>query len=120
MLRVLSILLGEEEFRADITGTDTALSNLLQGTTCSGCMFSATATNAMNASLRGRSCFRPNGPDLAGNEQLSTGTSQGITGLYGRGSTTVNAMPANVVASEFVNQGIGASSPMKPYSFIRS
>jgi hypothetical protein len=57
---------------------------------------------------------------MPGTNQLSTGTSQGIAGLYGRGSTTVNAMPANVGAADLVNQGIGASSPMKPYIFIRS
>ena len=85
-------------------------------------MFSASATNAMNASIYAASAAA--GPRMGrimpGTNQLSTATSQGIAGLYGRGSTTVNAMPANVVASEVVNQGIGASSPMKPYLFIRS
>ena len=103
-------------------GTNTAISSLSAGNYLFGAMFSATATNAMNASIYAASAAA--GPRLGrimpGTNQLSTATSQGIAGLYGRGSTTVNALPANVVASEVVNQGIGASSPMKPYIFIRS
>ena len=103
-------------------GTVAAISSLSAGNYLFGCMFSATATGAMNASIYAASAAA--GPRMGrimpGTNQLSTGTSQGIAGLYGRGSTTVNAMPANVVASEVVNQGIGASSPMKPYIFIRS
>ena len=38
----------------------------------------------------------------------------------GRGSTTVNAMPANVVRSELVNQGSGASAQLHPWIYIRS
>jgi hypothetical protein len=103
-------------------GTHTAISSLSGGNYLFGVMFSASATNAMNASIY--AATQAAGPRLGrimpGTNQLSTATSQGIAGLYGRGSTTVNAMPANVVASEVVNQGIGASSPMKPYIFIRS
>jgi hypothetical protein len=103
-------------------GTVAAISSLTPGNYLFGAMFSATATGAMNASVYAASAAA--GPRLGlilpGTNQLSTATSQGIAGLYGRGSTTVNVMPANVVASEVVNQGIGASSPMKPYIFIRS
>jgi hypothetical protein len=103
-------------------GTATAISNLSGGNYLFGLMFSASATGAMNASIYAATAAA--GPRMGrimpGTNQLSTATSQGIAGLYGRGSTTVNALPANVVASEVVNQGIGASSPMKPYIFIRS
>jgi hypothetical protein len=62
----------------------------------------------------------PLGLIYPGTNQLSTGTSQGVQAMYGRGSTTVNAMPANVVASELVNQGQGASMQLHPWIYIRS
>lgn len=115
-------LSGQRNLVLTSPGTVAAVSSLTPGNYLFGVMFSATATNAMNASIYAASAAA--GPRLGlilpGTNQLSTGTSQGIAGLYGRGSTTVNAMPSNVVASEVVNQGIGASSPMKPYIFIRS
>jgi hypothetical protein len=115
-------LSAQRNFVLTSPGTVAAISSLSAGNYLFGVMFSATATNAMNASIYAASAAA--GPRLGrimpGTNQLSTATSQGIAGLYGRGSTTVNVMPANVVASEVVNQGIGASSPMKPYIFIRS
>jgi hypothetical protein len=84
-------------------------------------MFSATATNAMNASLLGASGGAgPLGGIFPGTNQLSTGTSQGIQALAGRGSVTVNVMPANVVASDVINQGQGASMQLHPWIYIRS
>lgn len=50
----------------------------------------------------------------------STGTSQGLPSLVGRGSTTVNALPANIVASEIVNQGSGVSNPIHPWILFRA
>ncbi len=102
-------------------GTHTALSNLTGGEYMIGMMFSATATNAMNASLLGASggagAF---GGIYPGTNQLTTGTSQGIQALAGRGSTTVNAMPAAVSQADLVNQGQGASMPLHPWIYIRS
>jgi len=84
-------------------------------------MFSATATNAMNFSLMGaNSVIGAFGGIYPGTNQLSTGTSQGVMALYGRLSTTVNAMPANVVASDLVNYGQGASMQLHPWIYIRS
>lgn len=115
-------LSGQRQLVMTSPGTVAAISSLTPGNYVFGMMFSATNTNAMNASIYAASAAA--GPRLGrimpGTNNLSTGTSQGIAGLYGRGSTTVNALPANVQASEVVNQGIGASSPMKPHIFIRS
>ena len=75
----------------------------------------------MNASLMGRR--PPTGPlgmIFPGTNSVSAGTSQGVQALWGRGSTTVNAMPANVVRSELVNQGSGASMQLHPWIYIRS
>lgn len=115
-------LSGQRQLVMTSPGTVTAISSLTPGNYVFGMMFSATATNAMNASIYAASAAA--GPRLGrimpGTNQLSTATSQGVAGMYGRGSVTVNVMPANIVASDVVNQGIGASSPMKPYIFIRS
>ena len=103
-------------------GTHTALSVLQPGNYGFGMMFSAGATASMNASLMGASTANgPLGMHLAGDElSMSTGTSQGAQALWGRGSTTVNAMPANVVRSELVNQGSGASVQLHPWIYLRS
>jgi hypothetical protein len=103
-------------------GTVAAISSLTPGNYVFGMMFSATATGAMNASIYAASVAagRALGGLWPGTNVVSTGTSQGIAGLYGRGSSTVNAMPANVSAPDLINQGSGASAPMKPWIFIRS
>jgi hypothetical protein len=86
-----------------------------------GLMFSATATNAMNFSLYGASTAGgPLGGIYPGTNNVSAGTSQGVMAMFGRGSTTVNAMPANVQASEIVNYGQGASMQLHPWIYIRS
>ncbi len=102
-------------------GTHTALSTISQGEYLIGMMFSATATNAMNLSLLGASGgVAALGGIFPGTNQLSTGTSQGIQVLAGRGSTTVNAMPSAVSAADLVNQGTAGSSPLHPWIYIRS
>jgi hypothetical protein len=102
-------------------GTHTALSVLQPGEYAFGMMFSAGATQSMNFSLMGASTTNgPLGLILPGTNNVSAGTSQGVQALWGRGSTTVNAMPANVVRSELVNQGSGASVALHPWIYIRS
>jgi hypothetical protein len=113
---------GQRELILTSPGTVAAISSLTPGGYLFGMMFSASATNAMNASIyaasdaagRGLGGIRP------GTNQLSTATNQGVAGFYGYGSTTVNVMPANVVTSDITNLGSGASSPLRPYIFIRS
>lgn len=51
---------------------------------------------------------------------FSTVTSQGLPSLVGRGSTTVNALPANIVASEIINQGSGTANPIHPWILFRA
>ena len=100
-------------------GTHGTLSSLSKGEYMFGMMLSASATNAMNFSLYGGgSIGAVLGNIRPGVNVLSTATSQGIMQMYGRGSTTVNAMPANVRASELVNQG--ASLPLRPWIYIGS
>lgn len=106
-------------------GTLAAISSLSGGDYVFGVMFSATATPAMNFSIFGAGgsaalASSPIGRILPGANQQSTATSQGLIALQGRGSTTVNALPANVVASEIVNQGSGASAPLRPWMYLRS
>jgi hypothetical protein len=102
-------------------GTHATLSTLSDGEYMFGLMFSATATNAMNFSLMGaNSAGGAFGGLYPGTNNMSTGTSQGVMALAGRGSTTVNAMPANVQASELVNYGQGASMQLHPWIYIRS
>jgi hypothetical protein len=102
-------------------GTHTALSVITAGEYVVGMMFSATATNAMNFSLVGATGGAgPFGGIYPGTNQLTTGTSQGIQALAGRGSTTVNAMPAAISQADLVNQGTGASQPLHPWIYIRS
>ena len=75
----------------------------------------------MNVSLMGAwTASGPLGMILPGTNSVSAGTSQGVQALWGRGSTTVNAMPANVVRSELINQGSGASVQLHPWIYIRS
>jgi hypothetical protein len=75
----------------------------------------------MNASLMGAATASyPLGLIMPGTNSVSAGTSQGAMALWGRGSTTVNALPANVVRSELVNQGSGASAHLHPWIYIRS
>lgn len=102
-------------------GTHTALSSLSAGDYGFGLMFSAGATGSMHYSLFGAgSTGGPLGRVVPGVNQASTGTSQGAQALIGRGSSTVNALPAGVVASEIINQGSGASAQLRPWIYIRS
>jgi microcompartment protein CcmL/EutN len=102
-------------------GTHATLSTMSDGEYLFGMMFSATATNAMNFSLIGAGTAGAGlGGIYPGTNQLSTGISQGVQVLAGRGSTTVNAMPAAVSAADLINQGAGASMPLHPYVYIRS
>lgn len=104
-------------------GTVAAISNLTPGNYLFGMMVSAAATASMDLNLMGASVASAGdvvGMVLPGTNQVSTGTSQGVKGLHGRGSTTVNVMPAAVSAADLVNQGTGASAPLHPYLFIRS
>ena len=102
-------------------GTHATLSSLTGGEYLIGMMFSATATNAMNASLLGASGGAgPLGAIHPGTNNLSAATNQGIQVMNGRGSTTVNAMPANVSSADLINQGQGASMALHPWIYIRS
>lgn len=102
-------------------GTHTALSVLTGGDYVVGMMFSAGAAGSMAQSIFGAgTAAGPLGRVVPGVNQNSTGTSQGAMPLNGRGSTTVNALPANVVASELINQGSGASMQLHPWVYIRS
>jgi hypothetical protein len=114
---------GQRQFVITSPSTVAAISNLTPGKYLFGVMFSATATGAMHQSLYG-AAFSSNAPlgiVLPGNNQLSTATSQGLRGMFGPLSSTVNAMPANVVKSDIRNQGSAAlSTPIRPFMFIRS
>lgn len=102
-------------------GTHTALSSMSAGGYGFGMMLSGAATGSMNIILFGAgSTGGPLGMFLPGVNQASTVTSQGAQPLFGRGSTTVNALPANVVRSELINQGTGSSAALRPWMFIRS
>ena len=102
-------------------GTHATLSVLTGGQSMLGMMFSATATNAMNFSLLGASGGAgPLGGIYPGTNNVSAATNQGIQTLAGRGSVTVNAMPANVGASDLINQGTAASMALHPWIYIRS
>jgi hypothetical protein len=102
-------------------GTHATLSTLSAGDYGFGLMFSAGATGSINYALFGAgSASGPLGVLHPGANQASTGTSQGIQAMVGRGSTTVNAMPANVVASELLNIGSAGSTPLRPWIYIRS
>jgi hypothetical protein len=112
---------GIRHFLMTKIGTHTALSVLSEGNYAFGMMFSAGATASMNASLMGATTASfPLGVVMPGTNSVSAGTSQGVMGLWGRGSTTVNAMPAAVVRSELINQGSGASAHLHPWIYIRS
>jgi hypothetical protein len=100
--------------------THTAISTLEAGDWVFGMMHSAAA--AVSQTIFG---VPPEGASGAlgriqpGNV-YSTGTSQGLPSLVGRGSTTVNALPANIVASEIINQGSGVSNPIHPWILFRA
>lgn len=117
---------GIRNFVLTSPGTVGAISSLTGGDYVFGMMFSATATPAMNFSLFGAggsaaiSASQPVGVVRPGANQFSTAVSQGAMPLMGRGSTTVNALPANVVASELSNQVSGANVPLRPWIYIRS
>jgi hypothetical protein len=114
-------LSGVRNFVMTGIGTHATLSSLSAGKYIFGMMFSAGATASMNMSLFGAATGSgPLGVILPGTNNVSAGTSQGVQALYGRGSTTVNAMPANIVRSELVNQGSGASMQLNPWIYIRS
>lgn len=107
-------------------GTHTAISTLSAGDYVFGMMFSAGATASMNLSLFGAggsaavTASAPMGVVRPGANQLSTVSTQGFMPLAGRGITTVNALPANVVASEILNQGSGTSAMLRPWMHIRA
>lgn len=114
---------GQRLFVLTSPSTATGISNLTPGAYVFGSMISAGASASMNLSLYGgtnNSAVGALGVILPGANQASTGTSQGVLPIYGRGSTTVNAMPANVSAADLVNQGSGASAQLHPYMVIRS
>lgn len=108
---------GARNFVLTNIGTHTAISSLTGGDYVFGMMFSGGATGSMNKSLFGAGTAAALGVVNPGNNAFSTGTSQGAIPLQGRGSTTVNALPANVQASELVNQ---VSVRIRPWMFLRS
>lgn len=99
------------------------ISNVTAGVYIMGLMFSGAATQSANFSLVGASAnatgVQPIGIIAPGDNQLTTATSGGLAGLFGQGSTTVNAMPAAVSAPDLRNQGT-ATLPIVPAVFIRS
>jgi hypothetical protein len=101
------------------------MSVLTPGNYIFGMMWSATASNAMNFSIIGQmssansSNYVPWGVIGPGTNALTTATSAGVNRFLGQGSTTVDAMPANVIAAEIRNQAT-ASPALAPYIFIRS
>jgi hypothetical protein len=106
-------------------GTVAAISNLTPGNYVFGMMFSAGNTSSINMNIYGAGSSTGIsvgrlGMIKPGTNQVSTGTSQGPIPLMGRGSTTVNNMPAAVSGADLINQGTGASAPLHPYLFIRS
>lgn len=113
---------GQRHYVLTSPSTQTAISNLSEGDYVFGMMFSAGATGSMHQSLYGASNAAGGvlGVIKPGNNQLSTATSQGAYALFGRGSTTVNLLPANVQASELVNQGSAGSQAIQPWIMIRS
>lgn len=107
-------------------GTHTAISTLSGGGYVFGMMISAGAGASANFSLYGAggsaavSASSPTGVIRPGANQFSTGSTQGMQPLMGRGISTVNALPANVVASELVNQTSGSLAPLRPWILMRS
>jgi hypothetical protein len=102
--------------------THTGISNLTPGNYVFGLMASAGNANSIHQQIfgaTGTGALAGVGYVIPGVNQQSTHTSQGPV-FIGRGSTTVNAMPANVVRSELVGQGGGASSPLQPWMVLRS
>jgi len=99
--------------------THTALSNLPADDYIAGFMISATAAGAIQGSLVGIGAgLGPQGRLVPGTNQYSTGSTQGAL-LWGRGSTTVNALPANVTHGDVWNVG-ASSGGFVPWTYLRS
>lgn len=99
--------------------THAALSNLGADDYIAGFMISATAAGAIQGSLVGMGTgLGHQGRIVSGTNAYSTGSTQQAV-LFGRGSSTVNALPAAVVAADI--WGIGASSGgFVPWTYLRS
>ncbi len=113
---------GMRDYVLTSPGTVAAISSLSAGRYVFGLMFSAGATGSMNYSLAGQvlsTAGQPIGLYQPGANSAQTDTSQGLNPLLGQGSTTVNAMPANVSRGDIRNQG-SVTVPIVPYVFMRS
>lgn len=99
--------------------THTALSNLPADDYMAGFMISASAAGAIQGSLVGMGTgLGFQGRVMSGTNQYSTGSTQGAL-LFGRGSSTVNALPSAVVAADLWNVGV-SSGPFFPWTYLRS
>jgi hypothetical protein len=110
---------GMRAFYLTSPSTHTALSNLVADDYIAGFMVSASASLALQASLMGiGSGLGFQGRLVPGVNAYSTGSTQQAV-VTGRGSTTVNALPATVVAADLWNVG-ASSGGFVPWTYLRS
>jgi uncharacterized protein (UPF0254 family) len=114
---------GQRIFVLTSPSTATGISNLTPGAYVFASMISAGASASMNLSLFGatnNTAVGPLGAILPGANAVFAATNNGNLPLMGRGSVTVNVLPAGIAATDLVNQGSGASAPIHPYMQLRS
>jgi hypothetical protein len=110
---------GLRAFYLTSPSTNIGLSNLVPDDYIAGFMISATAAGAIQGTLVGHgSGLGFQGRLVPGVNQYSTGSTQGAV-LTGRGSTTVGALPATLVASDLWNVG-ASSGGFVPWTYLRS
>jgi len=110
---------GLRAFYLTSPSTHTALSNLAADDYIAGFMCSATAAGVISASLVGHGTgLGFQGRIVPGVNAYSTGSTQGAV-LTGRGSSTVNALPATVTHGDLWNVG-ASSGGFVPWTYIRS
>lgn len=112
---------GLRQFILTSPSTLAGMSNITGGDYVAGFMISASAAGAIQGSLLAPvgGIGGMVGAVWPGVNSYSTGSTQNRE-LFGRGSTTVAAMPANVVAADLWNQAGGASAGFYPWTHLNS
>lgn len=110
---------GLRAFYLTSPGTHTGLSNLIADDYIGGFMISASAAGAIQGSLVGMGTgLGFQGRLVPGVNAYSTGSTQQAV-VTGRGSSTVNVLPATVVAADVWNVG-ASSGGFVPWTYLRS